>query len=83
MTTKIQKWGNSQGLRIPKDVLDAAGFTVGQEVEIEASGRRILLKKSPRKKRKHYLIDELLARMPKEVKSLAEISTKPRGREVW
>ena len=83
MTTKIQKWGNSQGLRIPKNVLAAAGFAVGQEIEIEASGRRILLKKPSGRRRKHHRIEELLARMPGDVKSLAEVSIKPRGQEVW
>ncbi len=83
MTTKIQKWGNSQGLRIPKDLLDTAGFAVGQEIEIEASGRHILLKKSSRSRRKPCRIDDLLARMPKGVKSLAEVSIKARGQEVW
>lgn len=83
MTTKIQKWGNSQGLRIPKDLLAAAGFAVGQEIEIEANRKHILLKKTARPHRKPPRIDELLAKMPKGVKSLAEVSIKPRGQEVW
>lgn len=83
MRTKIQKWGNSQGLRLPKSVLDAAGFAVGQEVEIQPSGRNILLKKTSVPKRMRPRIEELLAKMPKDVKSLGETWDKPRGREVW
>ena len=83
MKTRIQKWGNSQGLRIPKSVLEAAGIAIGQEIEIQSSSRHILLKKSPGPRRKHYKIEDLLARMPKSVKSLKEIRNKPRGREAW
>lgn len=83
MTTKIQKWGNSQGLRIPKVMLDTVGFSVGQEIEIKASGHQILLKKTARQRRKPCRIEDLLARMPKGMKSLAEVSLKPRGQEVW
>lgn len=83
MRTKIQKWGNSQGLRIPKSVLDAAGFTVGQEVEIQPGSRRILLKISAAPKRNRLRIDDLLAKMPKDVKSLRETWEKPSGKEVW
>lgn len=34
VTTKIQKWGNSQGLRLSKQVLDLAGISVGDSVEL-------------------------------------------------
>lgn len=34
MHTKIQKWGNSQGLRIPKVVLDEIQSSIGDEVEV-------------------------------------------------
>ncbi len=33
---KIAKWGNSLAIRIPKDVADALGLAVGDEVELEA-----------------------------------------------
>ena len=31
MSTKVQKWGNSQGLRVTKALLDEAGIHVGDE----------------------------------------------------
>ena len=34
MLAKIQKWGNSQGLRISKNLLSDAQLDVGDEVDI-------------------------------------------------
>ena len=33
--TTLQKWGNSQGVRIPKELCEQAGITVGSPVVIE------------------------------------------------
>jgi len=33
MLTKVQKWGNSQGLRLSKHVLDLADIAVGDDLE--------------------------------------------------
>jgi antitoxin MazE len=35
MSAKIQKWGNSLGVRIPKSVIDKANLHENSEVEIE------------------------------------------------
>ncbi|MBQ9004821.1 MAG: AbrB/MazE/SpoVT family DNA-binding domain-containing protein [Atopobiaceae bacterium] len=32
--TKVQRWGNSQGVRIPKEICDAVGITVGDRIVI-------------------------------------------------
>ena len=34
MYATIQKWGNSQGLRIPKAILDAVGLRENDRVEL-------------------------------------------------
>ena len=34
MITKVQKWGNSQGLRISKELLSNADINVGDAVDI-------------------------------------------------
>jgi len=36
MTTKIGRWGNSAGVRIPASALTAAGLAVGDKVEVMA-----------------------------------------------
>jgi antitoxin MazE len=34
MVTKVQKWGNSQGLRLAKHVLEEARISVGDPVDV-------------------------------------------------
>ncbi|MDF1521743.1 MAG: AbrB/MazE/SpoVT family DNA-binding domain-containing protein [Trueperaceae bacterium] len=43
MPTKIQRWGNSQGLRIPKEVLAEAHIEVGDEVEVRAVDGKLVV----------------------------------------
>ena len=45
MITTISKWGNSQGVRIPCDILKSAGYSVGDEVEVTTDDRGILIQK--------------------------------------
>lgn len=45
MHTKIQKWGNSQGIRLPKSVLDFMGLSVDDKVEIIQRENDIVLRK--------------------------------------
>ena len=62
MRSRVQKWGNSQGLRLSKQVLELADIAVGDEVEIIVGEGQILVKK--RRKTKYDLAD-LVARIPK------------------
>ena len=48
--TTIQKWGNSQGIRIPKGALVAAGLQESDNVEIIADKETITLRKLSRPK---------------------------------
>ena len=38
-TTKLNKWGNSQGVLIPKKVCERAGFQIGDRVEVTLNPR--------------------------------------------
>ena len=44
-TTKLNKWGNSQGVLIPKALCESAGFQIGDRVEmaVNPETRRIEL----------------------------------------
>ena len=57
MTTKVQKWGNSYAVRIPKDIVREMNFREGSTVSFAIDGGAIIVSHS--KKRKHTL-DELL-----------------------
>ena len=44
MHTTIQKWGNSQGVRLPKALLETVGLADNDNVEIVARGDEIVIK---------------------------------------
>ncbi|MGH9751885.1 MAG: AbrB/MazE/SpoVT family DNA-binding domain-containing protein [Blastocatellia bacterium] len=80
MVAKIQKWGNSQGLRLAKHVLESAGIEVGDDVEIIVGEKEIHLRKKARPK---FILAEMVARMPKNYRAKEESFGKPVGKEEW
>ena len=80
MTVTISKWGNSQGFRIPKDILDKLNLTVGDLVNISQKDNKLIIE--PAKKEKKYSIDELVNNLPKDYKASEEFSSKS-GSEIW
>ena len=57
MTTKIQKWGNSLAIRIPKEFAKGANLQEGSVVSFSADGQSLIIK--PRKK-PVYTLEELM-----------------------
>ena len=45
MLVTIQKWGNSQGIRIPKKILDIVNLKENERVEIQELNGEIIIKK--------------------------------------
>ncbi|WP_163146937.1 AbrB/MazE/SpoVT family DNA-binding domain-containing protein [Bifidobacterium ramosum] len=39
----VNKWGNSEGIRIPKDIRERTGLHEGSRVSIEVEGERIII----------------------------------------
>jgi antitoxin MazE len=46
MQTRVQKWGNSLGLRIPRGLADEVGLGVGTEVSLTAKDGELVLRPS-------------------------------------
>ncbi len=46
MTTTIQKWGNSQGIRIPKAILDTVKWTENEKIILVVDNEKIIMKKA-------------------------------------
>jgi antitoxin MazE len=46
MQTKVQKWGNSLGVRIPRGLADEVGLGAGTEVILSARDGELVLKPS-------------------------------------
>ena len=82
MLTKIQKWGNSQGLRFSKTILDEAEIQVGDEVNISVQEGKIIVEPVYRVRNK-FDITKLVAEMPEDYQ-VEEIDWgSPTGREEW
>ena len=76
--SRISAWGNSHGVRLPREVLEASGIAADAEVTITAEPGRILIAPTRRKPTR----DELLAQL-KSGPPVCEIDYGPPvGREV-
>lgn len=88
MYTTIQKWGNSQGIRIPKPILEALGIRENDRVELVPSGDTLTIKKAATDRHK-TLEERLTAFYGKPVEEIERISGeevdwgKAEGHEVW
>lgn len=60
MYATIQKWGNSQGLRIPKPLLAALGLGENDRVELTQTADTITIRKAPTTS--HRTLEERLDR---------------------
>jgi len=44
MTTKVQRWGNSQGIRLSRELLSQVDIVVGDEVSITVEAGALLVR---------------------------------------
>lgn len=81
MQVTIQKWGNSQGIRIPKAYLDALGMMENDLVELSRVDDNIVIKKV--KKERELTLDDIFKDY--DGKDTAEEFDwgSPVGKEVW
>ena len=78
MSVKIQKWGNSLGVRIPKAVIEKVNLSENSEVEIESKNGTIVIFPT----QKQYSLDVLLDQISKNnLHQVEEFA--PEGNEVW
>lgn len=80
MTTKIQKWGNSLAMRLPKELAKSLNWSEGAIVGFEKLGNRVIITSS----RQEYTLEQMLKGITKKNrhKSLWP-NDKPRGKEIW
>ena len=80
MQAQIKPWGNSQGIRIPKELLQEADFQPDDLLEIRASKGKIMLVKPFR----HKTLEERAAEYGGKLDLVGEFDWgEPVGREVW
>ena len=80
MRTRLQKWGNSLGLRIPCSLAQEACIDAGSEVDLSILDGELIVKPGKRIK---YRINDLLRQVTsKNIHAEIEVDA-PVGREVW
>ncbi|MBI2219455.1 MAG: AbrB/MazE/SpoVT family DNA-binding domain-containing protein [Candidatus Rokubacteria bacterium] len=80
MQTRIQKWGNSLGLRIPRSFAAQAEVEEGSTVDLTVENGRLLVRPL---RRRTYALSELLKKVNRR-NLHREVSTGgPVGRESW
>ncbi len=82
MLAKIQKWGNSQGLRITKALLVDAQISVGDDVNIAVKDGALIVTPAQRT-RKKYNLKDLVDKIPDGYHAKEINWGKPTGKEVW
>jgi len=80
MQTKVQKWGNSLGLRIPKSFAQEAGVEAGSEVDLSVENGDLIVR--PVRVPRYRLKDLLQGVTRKNIHEEVEFGD-PVGREVW
>jgi len=81
MTTTLSNWGNSQGLRFPKNILKELKLSVGDKLKIFVENQKIILEPI-KKERIKYDINDLVKKIPKDYKAIEEFDDKI-GLEQW
>lgn len=80
MTTTIQKWGNSQAVRLSKSIMTEANLHDNDMIDISVNDDgTITIKKSVKRK----TLKELLADYDEEYERIDIDWGKPQGKEIW
>lgn len=80
METKITKWGNSLGVRVPKEMAEKAGFTQNQRVIIHALKKGISIEPV---KEESLSLNDLIGRITKDNLHKEFDWGNFKGKEVW
>ena len=81
MYGNIQRWGNSQALRLPKMILESAFLKENDKVEIVAVKNEIIIRKVD--EIKHKTLAERLKNFSSEYKGEEWDTGKTTGKEIW
>jgi antitoxin MazE len=73
MKVTIAKWGNSLGLRLPKQLADELGLAAGSQVDLGRDGTKLVAETNTRRRIPRYRLEDLVA----EMKSLGGRDAEP------
>jgi antitoxin MazE len=80
MQSRVQKWGNSLALRIPKSFATEIGLSDDTPVEISLVEGKLVIAPLPVPK---YSLEDLLARITPDNLHGEQDTGAPQGNEVW
>jgi antitoxin MazE len=80
MYARIQKWGNSQAIRLPKGLLEVVAWHENDQVEINAEKDCLVIR---RIQKRHRTIEERLAGFSGNYEGAEWDTGKAQGNEVW
>lgn len=76
----VSKWGNGQGIHIPKKITEEANIRLGDKFLILFTGDSIILKPV---KKKYPSISQRFDHYNGSLKLTEEWNSKPTGKEIW
>ena len=79
MTTRMARWGNSLGLRLPKSVAGDAHIAEGDTVEVSVEGGAIVIRPA----RRRYDLAALVKKITPRNRHKESEWGGPHGREIW
>ncbi len=79
MITKVKKWGNSLGVRIPRSFANKANIEDGTEIDIEIKGQNLILKST----KPVYNLNKLVSKISDKNRHLEIITSQKIGKEIW
>ena len=82
MTTMIQKWGNSKGVRIPKVILDSVNWSENEKIVIIVDNGKLVIEKA-KEEHKRKNIKELFKDYKEDYTPVEIDWGKPEGDEIW
>jgi antitoxin MazE len=78
-TTRVAKWGNSLGVRIPRAAAKKVGLTEGTSVEVKIAGRTLVLALAA----PEYRLEDLVAKITPKNRHRETSWDGPVGNEIW
>ncbi len=80
MEVQVREWGNSQGIRFPKAILQEAGVALNDKLTVEVENGKIILFKAFR----HKTLQERIKESGVELSGISELDWgQSQGNEVW
>lgn len=80
MLTRMQKWGNSYAVRLPRAVVQQTGLKEGETLEVEVVNRHIRIR---RPVKREYSLEELVAGIRRSNRHGEVDFGAPQGREAF